>query len=185
MNVIAKKSGRININNVAGIHYNHSCLILPTCVWVYGAMNKMFFPLLILSISDFSIVGKSILNSEEFLLLPWVLEPLCGLISGPSLSLLMCLTPFSIFLQLLCSLFILFFFLLSWAHAITTLMSDLLENLTLHFYCLFECNDDSPVRQLRCIVYLYSCSRRLKRHDLMNQHLPSFSCLKKYCCSMF
>ena len=151
----------MNINNGVGLHYNHSCLILRICVWLYGVMDTLLPPWLISSISDFSIFGKPILNSEEFLLLPWVLEPLCSLISGPSLSWLMCLPPFSIFLQLLCSLFVLVFFLLSLAYALPTLLSTMLETLTSNcFYCLLKFNDDIPVRQLCCTVYLYACNRR-------------------------
>ena len=157
------KVGKININNGVGLYSNHSCIILRICVWVYGFFDTMLPPFLISSISDFSVVGKSILNNDELLLLLWVLEPLCSLISGPSLIWLMCLPPFSIFLQLLCPLFALVFFLLSWSHALPTFMSALLETLTLHFcYCLFECND-SLVRQLCCTVYLYACNMRLKR----------------------
>ena len=70
------------INNGVSPHYNHSCLILRICVWVYGAMDTMFPPLLILSISDLSTVGKYILNGEELLLLPLFLEPLSSFIYG-------------------------------------------------------------------------------------------------------
>ena len=154
----------MNINSGVGLHSDHSCLILWIYVWVYGIMDKMSPPLLISSISDFYIIKKSILNSKELLLLPWVLETLRSLISGPSLSWLMCLPPFYIFLQLLCSLFVLVFFLLSWGQSLPTLLYDLLETLTLHCCCfLLECNDDSPVRQLCCTVYLYACYRCLKR----------------------
>ena len=150
----------MNINNEVGIHSNHSCLILWICVWVYGVMDTMPPPLPISSISEFSIFGKSILNREELFLLHWFLEPLYSLISGPSLSWLMCLPPFSILLQLLCSLFVIVFFLLSWVHALPTLMSDLIETLTSHCrYCLLECNDDNPVRKLCCTVYIYACDR--------------------------
>ena len=154
------KVGEMDINNGVGIHSNHFCLILWICFWVYGVMDTMFPPFLILIISDFSIVGKSILNSEEFLLLPWVLEPLRRLISGPSLSWLMYLPPFDTFFQLLRSFFVLVFFLLSWSHALPNLMYSLLETLTLYCcYCLLECNDGSYIRQLWCAVYLYACNR--------------------------
>ena len=154
----------MNINNGVGLNSNHSCLILRICVWVYGVMDTMFPPLLILSISDFSVVGKSILNNEELFLLPWVLEPLCSFISGLSLSWLMCLTPFYIFLQLSCSFFVLVFFLWYWAHDLPTFRSALIETFTLHCcYFLFKCTDDSPVRKLCCTVYLCACNRRFKR----------------------
>ena len=150
----------MNINNGVSIHSNQSYIVLRIFVWVYRVVDTMLPPLLILSISDFSIVGKSILNSEELLPLPGVLDPLCILISGASLSWLVCLTPFSIFLQLLRSLFVLVFFLLSWAHDLTSILSDLLETLTLQCcHCLLECNDDIPVRHLCCTVYLYACNR--------------------------
>ena len=78
-----------------------------------------------------------------------------------SLSWLICLPPFSIFLQLLRSLFVLVFFLLYWSHDIPSLLYAILETLTLHCcYCVFECNDDSPVRQICYTVYLYACNRR-------------------------
>ena len=154
----------ININNGVSLHSNHSCLVLWIYVWVHGVMDTIFPPLLISSISDFYIVKKSILNSKQFLPLPLVPEPLCSLISVPSLSWLIYLPPFSIFLQILCSFFVIVLFLLSWDHALPYLMSTLLENLTLYFcYSLLEWNDDSPVRQLWCTVYLYACNRRLKR----------------------
>ena len=167
----------MNINNVVGLHYNHSCLILWICVLVYGFMDTIFPPLLISIISDFSIVGKSILNSKELFLLPWFLEPLCSLIPGPSLSLLMCLPPLSIFLQLLCSLFVLVFFLLSWYHALATLMSDLLENLTLHFFIV---SLNAMIAALSDSSDLLSIFMHVtkKRHDMMNQNWPSFSGLK-------
>ena len=133
--------GKININKGVGIHSNHSCLNLPVYVWVYGVMDKMPPSLLISIISDFFIVEKPILNSKELLLLPWVPGPPLSLIYGPSLSLLMCLPPFSILLQLLCSFFVLVFFLLYWAHYPPTLLSDLIETLTLHFLL-------SPLMQL-------------------------------------
>ena len=154
----------MNINNEVGLHSNHSCLILRICVWVYGFMDTMFPHLLILVTYDFYIVGKSIINSEESLILPWGLEPLCSLISGLLLSWLTCLPSFSVFLQLSCSLFLIVFFLLFWSRSLPTLLSNLLETLTLHFcYCLLECNYDIPVRQLWCSVYLYACNSRLKR----------------------
>ena len=49
-----------------------------------------------------------ILNSEELLLLPWFLETLSSFIYVPLLSWLVCLPPFSIFLQLFCSSFVIF-----------------------------------------------------------------------------
>ena len=147
----------MNINNGVGLHCNHFCIILRICVWVYGFIDTMFPHLLILSIFDFSIVGKSIHNSKELFLFPWLFEPLYILISWPSLSVFMCFNPFHIFLQLLCSLFVLVFFLLYWAHALKTLLSDILETLTLYCcYCIFEYSDDSPVRQLCCTVYIYA-----------------------------
>ena len=125
-----------------------------------GSWIKSPFPLLISSISDFCIFGKSILDSKELLLLPWVLELLSSLIYVPSLSWFF-LPPFSIFLQLLCLLFVIVFFLLSWSNSLPTLLYALLETLTLYFcYCILECNDDIPVRQIYCTVYLYSCKRR-------------------------
>ena len=169
----------MNINNRVGIHSNHSYVILWICVRVNGVMDKMPPLLLISSISNFSIVEKSIINNEELLLLPWVLEPLCSLISGPSLRWLMYSSPFSILLQLLSSFFVLVFFLLSWSHALLAFPYTMLETLTLHCcHCLFECNDYIPVRQIWCTVYIYACKRWLKSHYLMNQNLPSFSCLK-------
>ena len=154
----------MNINNGVILHSNHSCILLWISVWVYGVMDTMSTPLLISSISEFSIFGKSILNSEELLPLPWVLEPLCSLISGPLLSWLLCFPPFSILLQLLRSLFVICLFLLYWVHDLPYLLFDLLKTLILHcFFWLLECNDDSPTRQLYCTLYLYACNRRLKR----------------------
>ena len=150
----------MNINNGVSLYSNHSCLILRICVRVYGVMDIMFPPLLISSISDFSIVGKYILNSKELLILHWVLEPLCILISGTSLSWLVCLPLLYIFLQLLRSFFVLIFFLLFWSHSLATLLSDMLETVTLYFiYCIFECNDDITIIHLFCTVYIYAYSR--------------------------
>ena len=141
----------MNINNEVSLNSNHSCIVLRIYVWAYRVMDTMYPPVLISIISDLSIVGKSILNSKELLLLPWVLELMCSLISVPSLSWLVCLRPFSILLQLLRSLFVLVLFLSYWAHSLPTLLSDLLETLTLHCcYCLLECNYYSPVRHLWC-----------------------------------
>ena len=155
---------KTNIDNRVGLHYNRSCLIPRIRVWVYGVMDTMYPPLLTLINSDFSVVGKYILNSEKLLLLPWVLELLHSLISGPSLSWLMCLPPFYIFLQLLRSFFVLVLFLLYWAHDNPTFLSDMLETLTFNYcYCLLEYNDDSPVIQLWCTVYLYAYNRSFKR----------------------
>ena len=176
-----RKVGRTNINNGVGLHYNHSCIILWICVRLYWFMDTMSPPLLISSISDFSIVGKSIINSEEFLLLPWVLETSCSFIYGPSLSLLMCLPPFSILLQLLCPLFVLVFFLLSLSHALPTLISALLENLTLHCcYCILECNNDIHIRQLCCTIYIYACNRRSEKGTIWWTKInPHFLALKQ------
>ena len=156
----------MNINNGVGLNSNHSCRILWICVWVYGSMDTIFS----LSISDFSIVGKSILNSKEFLLLPWVLEPLRSLIYVPSLSLLMCFPPFYILLQKLCSLFVLVLLLLSLAHALPTLLYDLFETLTMHFFIV---SLNAMVTALSDRSFVLE-----KVHDLMNQNLPSFSCPK-------
>ena len=140
-------------------------------------MDTMIPRLLISSISDFSIVGKSILNSKELLPLPWFLEPLFILISSPSLSWLMCLPRFFIFLQLLRSVFLLVLFLLYWAHALPYLLSDMFETLTLHcFYCILGYNYYIPVKQLWCTVYIYACNRRLKR-AWYDELKSSFSCL--------
>ena len=155
-----RKVRKMNTKYGVGIHSNHSCLILRICVWVYRFMDTMFPPLLIFIISDFSIVGKSILDSEELFLLPWVLEPLYSLISVPSLSWLVCFPPFYIFLQLLCSLFVIVLFLLSLSHSLPTLLSALIETLTLNCcYCLLECNDDIPVRHIWCTFYSYAYNR--------------------------
>ena len=148
-------------------HSNHSCLILRICVWVYGVMDTMFPPLLISSISDFSIVGKSILNGTKFFPPSLVLEPLCSFIYGTSLSWLMCLPPLYIFLQLLCSLFVIISPLLYWSHAVPNCLPAVLETLTLHcFCCLLEWNDDRPVRQLCCTVYLYACNMCSKQFTI-------------------
>ena len=106
-------------------------------------------------------IGKSIFNSEELLITPWVLESLCILISGSLLSWFMCFPTFSILLQILHSLFVLVFFLLYWSHYLTTVMYSMIENLTLNCcYYTPEYNDDIPVRQLFCTGYLYACNRR-------------------------
>ena len=110
------------------------------------------------------LLGNPLSIARNFFLLPWVLEPLSSLICGLSLSLLVCLHPFSIFLHLLCSFSVLFFFLLSWAHYIPTILYALLQNLSFYCcYCLLECNGEIPVRQLCCNVYLYVCNRHFKR----------------------
>ena len=154
----------MNINNGFGLHYNHLCIILWICVGMYGIMDTMHPPLLILSISDFSVVGKYIINSEELLIFPRVLETLWNLIYVTSLSWLMCFTPFSILLQILHSLFVLVFSLLYWDHALPTFLYDMLETLTLHFcYFIFECNDDIPVRNIFCNVHIYAYNKCLKR----------------------
>ena len=149
---------KINTNNGVCLYSNHSCLIFRICFWLYRVMDTMFPHLLISSISEFSVVGKSILSSKKFLLLPWYLEPLFSLISRPLLSWFMCLPPFSIFFQLFRSLFVLVFLLVSWSHALPILLiSDLLEILTFHCcYFYFEWNDDNPIRQLWCTVYAYN-----------------------------
>ena len=106
------------------------------------------------------IFGKSILNSEEVLPLTWVLESLYSLTYGPSLSLLMCFPPLFISFQLLRSLFVLVLFLLSWAHDLPSVLYALPKTLTSNcFYCLLQCNDDRPIIQLCCTVYLYACNR--------------------------
>ena len=123
-------------------------------------------PLLILNIYLTSPYRKKyILSSEELFCPPTEsLNNLCSLISGPSLIWLMCLPPFSIFIQLFHSLFAIFFFLLSWSCDLTTLLSALLGSLTLHCcYFLLECNDASPVRKLFCTGYLDAYNRILKR----------------------
>ena len=164
-----RKVGRKNWNNGFGLHSNNSCIILQICVWVYGVMDTMFPPLLILCIFDFYIFRKQILNRKELLILPWVLEPLSSFISGPSLSWLICLPHFYIFLQLLCSLFMIVFFLLYLSHSLLTLLSDFLKTLTLHFcYFLLRWNYDIPVRQICCTVYIYAYYRRLKGYDMIN-----------------
>ena len=83
---------------------------------------------------------------------------------GSLLILLMRLPTFSPFLHLLHSLFVLVFFVLSWAYALQILVSTLLENLTLHCcYCVLEWNNVSPFRQLCFTGYLHSYNRLLKR----------------------
>ena len=66
----SEEKWKMNINNGVSLHSNHSCLVLWIFFSVYGVIYTMLPPLLIFSISDLSIVGKSILNSEEFLLFP-------------------------------------------------------------------------------------------------------------------
>ena len=146
--MIAKKVGKMNIKNGFGLYSNPSCLIFWICVWVYGVMDTLPPHLLISSKSDFSIFRKSMINSKEFLLLSWDLEAMFSLIHGPSISWLMCGPPFYILLQLLCSLFV-HIFLLSWAHAIPTLLYALIETLTLHCcYCFLEWSYESPIIQI-------------------------------------
>ena len=98
-----------------------------------------------------------------------IFMPVTGVKKGhDTLCWLMCLPPFSIFLQLLHSLLVRVLFLLYWAHALPTLMSALLENLTLHCgYCFLEWNDDSPFRQLCCTGYLYACYRHKDRQYII------------------
>ena len=176
----SEKKWEMSINNGVGLNSNHSCLILRICVGVYGVMDTIPPPFLISNISDLSIAWKYILNSAELLILPWVLEPLCSLISGPWLRKSMCLPSFSIFLQLLCSLFVLVFFLLSWDHSLPNLLSTLLSALTL--YCCYlplEYNDDRFVRKLCCTVYLDAYNRRSKKGTIWwNKIYPNFLALK-------
>ena len=90
-------------------------------------------------------VGKLILNSEEFLHLPSLesFKPLCSLIYGPTLHWLMCLSTFSLYLQLFHSLFVLIFFLSYWARDLPILLS-VFESLTLYrYYYLLEFSDNS------------------------------------------
>ena len=62
--IYQRKVEKMNINNGVNIHFENSFPICRIYIWVYGVMDTMFPPLLISNISDFSIVGKSILNSE-------------------------------------------------------------------------------------------------------------------------
>ena len=90
-------------------------------------------------------VGKLILNSEEFLHFPSLeyLKPLCSLIYGPTLHWLMCLSNFALYLQLFHSLFVLVFFLSSWAHDLPILLS-MFESLTFYrYYYFLEFRDNS------------------------------------------
>ena len=58
-------------------------------------------------------VGKPIINSEQLFLLPYLgsLKSLCNFIYSPTLILLMCVSPFSLYVQLFHFLFLLVFFL--------------------------------------------------------------------------
>ena len=142
----------MNLNNGVGLHSNYFCLILRICFCVYVVMDKTFPSLLISRISYLSIFDNYILKSEEFLLFPWVIEPLWSFISGPSSIRLMCLPLLYIFLHILRPLFVLVIFLLSWAHALPTLLSAWNRNLF---------NDEIiTVKQLCCTVYLYACNGR-------------------------
>ena len=130
----------------------HSGLVPRICVRVYRVTDTMFPPFVDLKYIWLLDVGKPILNSEEFLLLPSLesLKPLCSLIYGPTLSWLICLSPFSIYLQLSHSLFLLVFFLSYLSRALPILLS-VFESLTLyHTYYLLECSYDSAVRQFYC-----------------------------------
>ena len=62
----------------------------------------------------------------------------------------MCFSPFSIYLQISHSLFVLVLFLSYWSRALPILLS-MFESLTLyHTYYLLECSYDSAVRQFYC-----------------------------------
>ena len=88
--------------------------------------------------------------------------------------------PLSIFLQLLHSLFVLVFFVLSWAHALPNLLSALIETLTWIVVILYlnttmtDLSDSSAILDI-----LIPITGFRKGHDLKNQNLPSISCLKK------
>ena len=60
-------------------------------------------------------------------------------------------------------------FLLSWSHALPTLMSSLLDTSTLH-YCYYplEWNDGRPVRQICCTGYIMPIERLFLRLDKLN-----------------
>ena len=102
-------------------------------------------------------LGKYIINIKEFLLLSWLLEPLCNLIYCPSLSWFMCLPPFSLFLHLTHSLFVLVFLLLYLYYALSIHISTMFEPFTFDcFHYPLGCSDDIPVRHIFCTGYLFS-----------------------------
>ena len=122
---------------------------------------------------------KYIINIKEFLILSWFLECLCALISCPSLSWFMSLPPFSLFLQLTHSLFVLVFLLLYLYHASSIHISAMFETFTLNcFHCLLGCSDDIPVRHIFCIGYLFSFTNFFQGHDLIQNNYTHVLALK-------
>ena len=160
---------KININNGVSLHSNHSCLILQILVWLCGFVDTMFPPLLILSISDFSIVGKYILNSKELLLPPWVLEPLRSLTSGPSLSWSKCLSPY-------------LYSITNCVNCLCLFYSCYLEPMPLQpFYLLFLKLQtfNVVIVYFNGIIYIYACNRRSKRGMIWwTKIYPNFIALK-------
>ena len=121
-----RKVGKMNINNGVSIHYNHSCLLLRICAWVYGDIDTRFPPLLISSIYDFSIVENSFLIARNSCS-PWVVEPLFSLVYGPSLSWLI-FFPLLYIPSTIAFIFRSIFLPVIWALSLPTLLSNMLEN---------------------------------------------------------
>ena len=132
-----RKLGRMNINNRVSLHSNHSCLILWVFVWVYGVMDKMFPPFVDLNYIWLLRCWKIHTQYQVILdppLIPWT--PL-KFDLWPFIKLIDVSAPFSIFLQLLRSLFVLDFLLLSWDHSLPTFISALLETLIFRFLSIW------------------------------------------------
>ena len=78
------------------------------------------------------------------------LRYLCSLIDVPTLSWLMCLSNFCLYLQPFQFLYVIVFFLSSWDHDLPIFFS-MFESLSIHCcYHILECSDYSPIREIYC-----------------------------------